>query len=77
MPEKKFGMFEILKGVFRIKKSPGEDIVYRAEQIVADYVAKKRGEILSKYRKKNHWLLNLFIVVGSGVILFMAYRLLN
>ncbi|MBQ4631241.1 MAG: hypothetical protein IJB70_09685 [Clostridia bacterium] len=77
MPEKKFGMINILKGVFKIKKPVCEDIVHQADRIIADYVAQKRGEILSKYKNKKHWLRNLFLVLGFFLGLFFIYILVK
>ena len=75
MPAKKSGMTDFLKGVFKIKKPYYDDIVYQAEKIISDYVAKRRTEIISKYNKKKHRLLNFFITATSCVIVYLIYRL--
>lgn len=76
MPEKKSGMSEFLKGVFKIKKPCCDDIVYQAEKVIADYVARRRNEIISKYNKKKHHFLNFVIFVVSGALLYFVYRLI-
>lgn len=76
MPEKKTGMLEILKGVFKIKKPCCEDIVYQAEKVIADYVSRRRNEIISKYHRKKHHFLNFLIVCISGALIYFVYRLM-
>ena len=75
MPEKKSGMTEFLKGVFKIKKPYYDDIVYQAEKIISDYVTKRRTEIISKYSKKKHRFLNFLIIGTSCAIVYLIYRL--
>ncbi|MBQ4526502.1 MAG: hypothetical protein II998_00355 [Clostridia bacterium] len=73
MPEKKNGMIEKIKGVFKVKKPVCEDIVYQAEQVISEYIARKRNEILTKYGKKKHRLLNLLLIFFSGALLYFLY----
>lgn len=75
MPDKRFGMFDMLKGVFRAKKPLSEDIVYQAERIISDYVSHKRGQIHLKCYKRKHTLKNLMLVCLFGALLFVAYRI--
>ncbi len=75
MPEKKSGMADFWKGVFKIKKSHYDDVVYQAEKIISDYVAKRRTEIISKYNKKKHRLLNFLIFGVSCTALYLICRL--
>lgn len=76
MPEKKSVVAEFLKGVFKIKKSYSNDIVYQAEKVIADYVARRRNEIISKYSKKRHRALSLVIVAASGALIYFVYRII-
>ncbi len=76
MPEKKSVVAEFLKGVFKIKKSYSNDIVYQAEKVIADYVARRRNEIISKYSKKKHRALSLVIVAASVALVYFVYRII-
>ncbi len=75
MPEKKSVVAEFLKGVFKIKKTYNNDIVYQAEKVIADYVARRRNEIICKYSKKKHHALSLIIVAASGALIYFVYRI--
>ena len=77
MPEKKSVVSEFLKGVFKIKKSYNNDIVYQAEKVIADYVARRRNEIISKYSKKRHRALNAAIIAASGALIYFVYRIIT
>lgn len=75
MPEKKSGMTDFWRGVFKIKKPYYDDVVYQAEKIIADYVAKRRTEIISKYAKKKHRFLNFMIITASCAAVYLIYRI--
>ena len=68
MPEKKSGITDFFKGMFKMKKPYQDDIVYQAEKIIADYVAKRRNEIITKYNQKKSKTV-LFFIFGSAVAL--------
>ncbi len=76
MPEKKSGMTDFWRGVFKIKKPYYDDVVYQAEKIIADYVAKKRTEIISKYNKKKHHFMSFLIFTVSCVTVYLIYKLI-
>ena len=76
MPEKKSGMTDFWKGVFKIKKPYYDDVVYQAEKIISDYVDKRRTEIINKYNKKKHRLLNFMIFAVSSATIYFIYRLM-
>ena len=72
MPEKKQGMMDIFKIVFKGKRNFNEDIVYQAEKVVSQYISIKKNEIIGKYSKKTK-LANIVLwgLAGlSGVCLF-------
>ncbi len=75
MPEKKSGITDFWRGVFKIKKPYYDDVVYQAEKIIADYVAKKRTEIISKYTKKKNSFANFLIFTVSCAMIYLIYRL--
>lgn len=77
MPDKKFGVFEMLKGVFKIKKPPAEDIVYQAERIISEYVSQKRTETVSRCLKKRHIAKNIVITFLFAFALFCFYRIIR
>jgi len=77
MPEKKSGMLDILKGVLKPRKMNSEDIVYQAERVISDYVSRRRNEIICKYKGKKNYVLNVMLVLVSGVLLYCVYRIFS
>ncbi len=75
--EKKNSMLSMLKGVLRGKKEECTDIVTQAEKVIADYISKRRNEIINKYCKKRSPLVSFLIVGISGALLYWVYTLLN
>lgn len=75
MPEKKSGMLDILKGVFKPRKMNSEDIVYQAERVISDYISRRRNEIIYKYKGKKSRILNVMIFLVSGVMIYCVYRI--
>ncbi len=76
MPEKKSGIAEFFKGMFKMKKPLNDDIVYQAEKIIADYVARRRNEIIAKYHKKKSKAVGFVIFASSLGLVYFVYNLI-
>ena len=65
-------IINVLKGVFAVKRNNCDDIINQAEKIISDYISRRRNEIIDKYAKKNHKILNLVLIAtGMGVLYFL------
>ncbi len=60
MPEKKQGVLGIIRSVFKVRKNYNEDIVCQAENVIRQYIAMRKSEIIGNCYKKNK-LLNLVL----------------
>lgn len=45
-------IINVLKEVFAVKRNNCDDIINQAEKIIADYISRRRNEIIDKYAKK-------------------------
>ena len=76
MPEKRNGVFGIIRNVFRHKKHSCSDIMYEAEGVISNYIGERKKEIIGKYRAKNGFL----SVVMTGLViagLYFLFRILK
>ena len=67
----------MLKEVFAVKRNNCDDIINQAEKIIADYISRRRNEIIDKYAKKNHKILNLVLIATGMGVLYFLYLLIR
>ena len=67
----------MLKEVFAVKRNNCDDIINQAEKIIADYISRRRNEIIDKYAKKKHKILNLVLIATGMGVLYFLYLLIR
>lgn len=70
-------IINVLKEVFAVKRNNCDDIINQAEKIIADYISRRRNEIIDKYAKKNHKILNLVLIATGMGVLYFLYLLIR
>ena len=69
MPAKKGNVLTQLLCVLKVKKTPCEDIVTLADNVVRDYIYSKNKYIRHKYRKSNQTLCILSSLLITSLVL--------
>jgi len=70
-------IINVLKEVFAVKRNNCDDIINQAEKVIADYISRRRNEIIDKYAKKNHKILNLVLIATGMGVLYFLYLLIR
>ena len=74
---KKITPGQMFRSGMKGKKTVNVDIVTQAENIISDYIYKRKNEIVNKYCKRHGKIRFVFLALTSFCVLGIMYFLLN